>query len=346
MFQRGERETPPDKEEVRQITNDQYVMRALSNLVGVTGGPFGLITPPQVDSDVWEAAQVYRDLQDIVGYEQADEVWIDLFGDESLILVNTSGTKNNAGMPNDPASWARAEKYGDLIAAIAPGLEQGQALSMLGFMLNNGSYTQDDYDPTTRVAKLINNVPGTSTPWQEALTPGEQGTDAVVSAGWTAYSRFMETVYAEMFARGLASLDSNAAKDLKRQRDEFIEMMRTDPVYNAWHADFQDGRERRIGRALDFMRTVTQNKDFMSDVGQDEQDMWQTAQVWLAARAQFMEAKRELGDIAYSTDFNTDPSTAGLRNSWTETSTQIAESNSRFYEFWIRYLDSDDLTQD
>ena len=337
-YMQGERESLPTMDEVRGMTNMMYTTRVLNNLIGITGGPLGAVTPPGVDSNIYSMQEVYRLMQDVVGYEYADEAFTDLFGDEALLLANYSSTKSSAGMPISKDAFAAAEDHKDLIGVLAPNIDPS-ALGILGFMLDDGSYMSDDYDETVRAMQLTRNIPGTNIPWRQTLPPQEQARRAAIDTGWMMYSQTMTAIYADMRARGMKSLNAADAEPLRRIRDDFLERMRTDPLYAAWHADYQDGATKKLGTALDFMRSVLANEKFMSERGSNDTDMWKTAQLWLSERQKFRASM-------LSVKGESDEAARGLRAEWEEFSSEIAESNLRFHEFWVRYLDTDDLNAD
>lgn len=337
-YMQGERDTLPTMDEVRGMTNMMYMTRVLNNLVGITGGPLGAITPPGIDSNIYSMQEVYRLMQDVVGYENADEAFTDLFGDEALLLANYSSTKSAAGMPISKDAFAVAEQHQGLIGVLAPSMDPS-ALPILSFMLDDGSYTSDDYDETVRAMQLSRNIPGTNIPWRQTLPPQEQARRAAVDTGWMMYTQTMTAIYADMRARGLKSLNSADAEPLRRIRDNFLERMRTDPLYAQWHADYQDGATRKIGTALDFMRSVMADDKFMSERGSNDSDMWRTAQRWLDERQKFRASMLTVKG-------QSEEAARALRAEWEELSSEIAESNLRFNEFWVRYLDTDDLTMD
>jgi len=278
-----------------------------------------------------------------VGYEQADSVWTSMFGDEALYLTNFRGTASPGGMPVSVDAMERAEKYNSLIAALAGGMDEAN-LSMLGYLLGDGSYVNEDYAPDIRAIQLLRNIPGTNKSWREVLTPDEQTREASISTGWSMYTQTMDAIYAEMNARGLKSLNSAGAAPLRKLRDDFLERMRTDPLYTQWHDDYQNGGERRLGGSLDFLRSAIGNDEFMAGPGANEEDMWQTAQLWLSERQKYYAALRGIREMdGYE---GNDYASASLRDAWTDRSTQIAETNWRFRQFWVRYLDNDDLTMD
>lgn len=337
-YMQGERDALPTMEEVRSLTNVMYTTRVLNNLIGITGGPLGAVTPPGIDSNIYSMQEVYRLMQDVVGYQYADEAFTDLFGDEALLLANYSSTKSSAGMPISKDAFAAAEDHQDLIGVLAPNMDPS-ALSILGFMLDDGSYVSDEYDETVRAMQLTRNIPGTNIPWRQTLPPQEQSRRAAIDTGWMMYTQTMTAIYADMRAQGMKSLNAADAEPLRRIRDDFLERMRTDPLYAAWHADYQDGATKKMGTALDFMRSVLANDKFMSERGSNDADMWKTAQLWLGERqkyrASILAVKGESEEAARA-----------LRAEWEETSSEIAEANLRFNEFWVRYLDTDDLTAD
>ena len=337
-YMRGERDEMPEAEEIRNLTNGAYFARTLNNMVGLTGGPLGLVTTPGIDSDIYSAAATYRLISDAVGYENASSVFTDLFGDEAMLLMNFSSTDSKGGMPLGTNAMSVAERYKPLIETIAPRIPE-DTLGILAFMLDDGSYSNEDYSPSVRAAQLSREIPGTRTTWRELLGPDQQGVRAAVNTGWMMYSQLMTAVYADMRAQGLNSLEASAAAPLKKIKTDFIESMRTDPLYAPWHAEYERGGNERTGNAIDFIRMVRNDQGFMTEgPGADPENMWQTALLWYDQRQWYRENYLQVK--------GNEAATRALREDWESESNAIAETNPRFNEFWVRYLDEDDLTTD
>lgn len=351
----GERDSMPTKEEVAERTNAQFIFRGVAgNLLGLSG-PLGAITPARPTNDIWELSNLYYQFQDLYGVE-ADQRFIELFGDEVTLLVNMRGSASLGGAPATKRTLIRAENNEGLIRAIAPNLiDKG----MLGYLLSDGTYRAsagdeggqvqalfgllpgqesdalDRFDPNVRLKQFLENIPGTSEPWRKGLTPEESIRQASISTGWDLYFKANEAIYAEMEAQGISSLNSAAAAGLKAQRDEFVQAMAADPLYVAWYEEFTQGFEDRTRSALNMLRSVTTDEKFMSNEGASATDMWQTAKYWLDERRKYMaDLKANGSDDKYR---------AGLKDAWAERSAMISMTNPRFREFWTRYLDNDDL---
>ena len=354
-FWNGERDNMPTKEEVAERTNSQFLFRGLAgNLLGLSG-PLGPITPARPTNDIWELANVYYEFQDMYGID-ADQHFIELFGDEIAFVAKMRGTASLAGAPSNKRTLIRAEENAELIEAVAPNLIDTR---MLGYMLSDGSYqasagdegrqietlygllpgqetdSLDRFDPNVRLTQLLSDIPGTSLPWSKRLTPEEGTKRASIDIGWDAYLKGSEAIYAELEAQGISSLQSSAAKGLREQRRELVERLGQDPMYVAWYEDYVGGFEDRTRSALTFIRSVTENKDFMDREGAVATDMWQTAKYWLNERRKYASDARANKD---EPDY-----LSGLKDAWAERSAMISMANPRFREFWTRYLDNDDL---
>lgn len=329
---RGERDEPK-MDEIRDRTNGLFTIRGLTNLIGVTGGPFGSVTPPQADFEGQQLVELYRQIQDVYGYDQADEVFMSMFGDEVLTVVKGSSTKGVAPATN--RSLARAEKYQSLITPIAPRVADA---GLLGYALSDGSETQEDYSPNARLAQMFRDVPGTSDQMRDSASPQESIIQANVSKGWVAWIQFKESQQAELDARGLSSIQANGAEDLRQDRKTWLTLAENDPTYRDWFSAYNDGFSDWNLQARDFLRTFTGDEEWMNDkqAGANPTDMWGTAQEWTAEREKYRQAFVRAGD-------NT-TARATARDRWAQRSTEIARTNPRFYEFWVRYLDEDDLT--
>lgn len=326
---RGEREEPT-KDDIISRTNGLFTIRGLTNLIGISGGPLGAVTPPQADFDSQQLVELYRDIQDMYGFDKADEVFMSLFGDEVTFAVKTTSSKGIA--PATVKSLDRIEKYGDIVEGLSLD-EQDQGL--LRFALSDGTETQDDYNPNVRMAQFNRNIPGSSNTIRENLSPDESSKMSLVNMGWTTYIQLRSSLQAELDARGLKSFES--APELKAELDRWVARAQTDPVYRYWYEEKNDGFENNFLAATKFMRGFTQNEQFMSDpkAGGNQSDMWIAAEEWLSERDQYMESFALAGDNTVARRV--------VRDRWAEKSTEIARSNIRFYDFWLRYLEQDDL---
>lgn len=351
-FRSGERDSYPNAQEIKDRTNGQFFVRGMANIFG-TGGPLGGLTPTQQQTDINEITSLYFMFQDMYGME-ADQHWMSLFGDEMSWLVNWRGSRSAAGAPANKRSLIRAQDHEDLIRTVAPGLN---TKSMLSYILSDGNYrtdvgdstsrvdawfgildpnndSLDRFDPNVRLVQFLQNIPGTSENWRNALTPEESARQASIDAGWDMYFKANEAIYAELDAMGIDSLQNGAAAGLSQQRKDFVNSMAGDPYYAAWYQEYNQGFEQRTLDALTMLRSVTSNEKFMSGPGSDATDMWQAAQVWLDTRRKYKSA------VATATD---EDATA-LRRGWELESAQLSSINPRFREFWTRYLDNDDLS--
>lgn len=351
-FKRGERDAFPTAQEIKDRTNGQFFIRGMTNLFGIVGNPLSAITPSQQQNEVNEMTSLYFMFQDMYGQE-ADQHFMSLFGDEMAWLVKWRGSKSVTGAPANKRTLIRAQDHEDLIRSVAPGLG---TKSMLSFILSDGNYQADSgdassrvaawfglldpntdsldrYDPNVRLVQFLQEIPGTSENWRNALTPEEAAKQASIDAGWDMYFKANEAIYAELDAMGIDSLQNSAAAGLSQQRKDFVNSMASDPYYAAWYQEYNQGFEQRTLDALTLIRSVTQNEKFMSGPGSDAKDMWQAAGVWLDSRRRYMTALSSASE---------EDATA-LRRGWELESAQLSSINARFRDFWTRYLDNDDL---
>lgn len=331
-WMRGERDVP-SRDEIRDRTNGLFTVRGLTNLIGVSGGPLGGLTPPQADYEGAEIVQLYRQIQDLYGYEQADEVFVSLFGDEALGLVKTNSSRGVS--PATTKSLAISEKYQSLIGTIAPRVQDA---GLLTWALSDGTETQADYSPNVLMTQFFRDVPGTAEQQRDPISPEQSFIDANVSRGWVTWIQFKQAQQAELDARGLGSINSNGAEDILADRRNFLNNAANDPLYRDWYAAYNDGFSDNLLAARDFIRSFTGNEEWMSDraAGANPTGMWNAALEWQEEREKYFDAFQRAGD--------NDTARRAVRDQWLVRATEIARSNPRFYDFWIRYLDADDLT--
>lgn len=330
-YMSGERDSRPTRQEIESKTNWQYLMRISNNLLG-TGGPFGLLSNPLFTNDITRLVQVKQDLTDTVGQQEADRIFLELFGDEVAFFSESATTASAGGMNPTMAQFARAEEQSDLIGAIAPKLSDAR---ILAFLLGNGQ-DSGGFDNNIRVAQLESNIPGTNRTWRETLGPGEQTAERSRVLGWQMYGQMMDAITAELNARDLGSLESRGAADLKAQRDAWISAMATDWMYYDWYNDYKNGAETRLQDALNLMRAVSSDTAFMDKYGQATSDMWMSVPLFLTERRRFKGALDQAeGD---------DDLQRAIREAWSARSLEIAETSPRFMEFFNRYLAEDTLS--
>lgn len=328
----GARDTEPTRNEIRDRANGLTFIQGLTNRTGFTGGPFGVVTPPQADFDVQGLTDLYRLYQDTFGFQNADAAFTEMFGDEVLVFVKSSSTRGVA--PATVKSLERSEQYQGLISAIAPRI---QDTNLLQFVLTDGTETQADYNPNVRVIQKFRDVPGTTNEMRVELSPEQSLIESMKSNGWQGWIKFKESQQAELDARGLSSIQSNGAEDIRAERKRWLDWASQDPAYRDWFADYNDGFANRFLQSVDFLRTFTGDEKFMSDVGANPTDMWMTAQQWLDERTQYFEAFNRAGE--------NDTARKYIRDQWADRANGLARTNPRFYTFWQRFLDEDDLTK-
>lgn len=331
-FFSGARDTEPTKDEIRDRANGLTFIRGMTNRVGITGGPFGAVTPPQADFDLQGLTDLYRLYQDTFGFNNADAAFTEMFGDEVLIFVKSSSTRGVA--PATVRSLERSEKYQDLISSISPRI---QDTSLLQFVLSDGTETQADYNPNVRVTQKFRDIPGTTDEMRTGLSPEQSIMESMKSVAWQGWIKFKESQQAELDARGLSSMQSNGAEDLRAERKRWLDWASQDPAYRDWYVDYNNGFNDRFLQSVDFLRTFTSDEAFMGDVGANPTDMWGTAQQWLDERTQFYDAFNRAGDNETARRY--------IRDQWADRANNIARTNPRFYTFWQRFLDEDDLTE-
>lgn len=329
---RGERDVPT-MPEIKERANGLFFIRGMTNMIGITGGPLGAVTPPQADFEIQGFIDLYRQMQDLYGYDGADEAFMSLFGDEVTSIVRSNSSRGVS--PATTKSLARAEKYQGLLSTVGPRIED---TGLLAFALTDGTETQEDFNPNVRVTQLFRDVPGASDQMRTGSSPEESIIDGFVSSGWTAWIKFKESQQAELDARGLGSLQSNGAEDLREDRRAWLRRAEQSPIYRDWYAAYNDGFANRNLQARDFLRAFTGNEKWMEDkgAGANPTDMWITAQEWTKERDEYYLAFQRAGD--------NETARGVIRDMWLERSTEIARTNPRFQEFWVRFLDEDDLT--
>ncbi len=190
---------------------------------------------------------------------------------------------------------------------------------------SSDSYSQQFYIPIG---------PGSDRNLRESWSPAERNAEAQRRVGWIKYRQFMAGVNAELFNRGLTSLEQTGAEDLKEQKAAFVaEQLQSNP---AWRKDFGT-----------FSDTIYQQVDLLEQFAFeprfDNRPDIQGLRQYLMIRERVANALD-----AYAAD------TGGSRSLQAEENGEIRDyfytqvgaliqANPAFGEFYSRFLDADKL---
>lgn len=318
-FQLGLRHDPPTYEEARQKAADLRGVRFLYQFGGFS---------PQFQSPFQPYVDYYHNLQQMHDPNDPmspDEHFVQDVGDEYFWLT-ASYTRNRAGIPATMKSWKDYQKYKQQV---------DQHPEIAGLIVGRdgaGAFSNAVYQ-----AELAASfVPGTGQKMREPWSLEDTVNDVAVRQGWLAYSKLMDSVDADMNARGLHSLEQKDAADLKELRDKWIadhQWWDQSPTggrqLNPWWEDFHQQDDAKMVKRLNAMM------DVLSTGPEDlrQRDDMRGLIDYLLAR-QEMQA---LMDAHGYRTLNTQQATV-LRDDWDRQVTQLRNNNLAFaqlYHYWL-----------
>ena len=324
----GERDFPdgPDPEaefrqEIKNRTNGMFLLRAFANLTA--------FTPPQYESKLEPLIDTLRQ------YEQQDPVnglrkFNEDFGDIVLMLADFKVSQNVAGVQANVSAVENARKYANIIEGVAPDIQDD--LSVLGLLLNddpNGLYDNSAY-----AWQRATKIPGLNRTYREVQDPEQAMVESQKNAGWTEFISFMDTMDAILQQRGLSSYRAAGAADLRAYKAQFIESMRTNPLYNGWYKDYINFGSTRTVSAVEVMRAALDDPKFVADKANDP--VWQSA-------AQYLQLRQDVIDLtrASGSGINTKEN-AQIRRLWDEGRQRLINQSTKWASIANRYLNGDD----
>ena len=141
----------------------------------------------------------------------ASENFYNKYGDEYYYFT-TSLSKNYTGVAATVEADKRAKQLSDLIATNP---EYGWFLV--------GDANAGEFSPTVyRNQRTQAVAPGSTTTFRGAQDPYEAIAETNAERGWILYNKAMDRIEAERINRGLKSLESRGAEDLKQMKKDFI----------------------------------------------------------------------------------------------------------------------------
>lgn len=146
--------------------------------------------------------------------QTASEKFYNTYGEE-FFLFSTSLSKNNTGIAATVEAEKRSRELSDLIAK-----NPDYGWFVVGDV-NAGEFSPSVYQSqrNTPVA------PGSTKKFRESQDPYEAVAATQAEKGWITYNKGIDIIEAERIARGLSSLNSSDAADLKERKRIFIQQL-------------------------------------------------------------------------------------------------------------------------
>jgi hypothetical protein len=249
----------------------------------------------------------------------ASEKFYELYGDDYYIFT-TSLSKNNTGIAATIQADERTKQLSDLIA------KQPEFGWFLIGDANAGEFSPSVY----KRQRELSVAPGSTTKFRESQDAYEAIKDTNVEKGWILYNKGMDKIEASRIARGLKSLESRGAEDLKAAKAEFIVGLETE------NRDWANARGKiDINKIQTFLRYAN---DVIKDPRLTNRPDMKTMAEYLAGRDKVRAVLNTRESQSLDNEDNAD-----LKAAWNEFVGDLIDKDITFNRIYTRYLEKDDL---
>jgi hypothetical protein len=322
-FNLGERNTLPELGEIKELADNMYKVKMLSNLVM----PFAA----QYESPLTFYTQQFRRLQQVYGAD-AEALFLEMYPEMGPALVSAS--YNPTGAVASQAAFKNIQKYNRLIGKI------GQTTpEMIGFLVNDpdGKY---DFSEAVYAWQYGNApVPGSTENYRGRRNPAELKKDANVKMGWIEFRKNMNLLDSQLFAQGYNSYNESGAEELQTLK----QMMVADMTgrNKDWAADYYSVDRGKWVYRMESMRTMLSDPTWMKENGQ--RPVVQAMSIYLSTRSQVARELASRKSYGMSSTLAAKDN-ADLDGLWNQTVAQLLQGSPEFEDFYNRFLQNDPVT--
>lgn len=324
----GERDDYPKPEEIISRTNGMFLLRMLGNAFA--------FTPPAYESAVQPLVDMQRAYDQLYGIEGPLK-FSEQFGDVLLTIGNTASTLNIGGAMSSADAVRQIKANEGLIRQIAPDLSD-ENLDILGILVNGDDPKTSVYDTNAYRWLTTENIPGTTRKWREVNSGAEAEAEVQRQAGWVEYMKFKGQLDALRQQRGLKSFRVKGAEQLNSYRKEFIDNMKSNPLYTAWVTDFESMGSSKTYDAVRVIDAALKDPTFMADKG--DNPTWIAAALYVDGRKRLIEAVEASGKSLAHKD------NADLAVQWDEFRNNLIDQDAGWAAIANRYLNGDDVPKE
>jgi hypothetical protein len=322
-FQTGERLTPPEHDEIIGKARAAMTLRAIANL--------SLFTAPKYDTEAQALADEIRKHDELYYEDQArikdlerqgvtdqealrarvlpsEEVYGDLI---VTAAYGMQGTRENAaGVKISAYGLEKARENADVIAKVAPSLEETGNLDAIGILTEDTSewYSegvvkrtdvarQPDYSQDAAGAFSSMKIPGTNETYRATEDPARTDLEASNRVAWRKWLVRKEAIELEMRERGISSTTSREGA----LYGDLMEAVKADidREHPGWYADYIEQQGSRTNATVRVLTTAFTDPNFMK---RNENDpFWNRsgpAYTYMAVRQSYIQEKRAIKDAA------------------------------------------------
>lgn len=213
-YANGKRQQPPQWDDVKSLAWYVTAIDMFANRLSPLG-----FKPSPTHQPVHDEYQ--RMLNNGESVQQAQHDIYTKYGAAGMAFTQSLAT-NPSGIPATVGASGLAKKYSAVL----------QQYPELGSVIvgpnGSGNFDQMAYD--WQVAEGI----------RQKLTPEEAAKQAQINTGWAQYSRVLAAAQAKLQARGLTSMNSPAARDIKAEITNFVNSTGDPSDHQYYNQDFYD----------------------------------------------------------------------------------------------------------
>lgn len=309
-------------DEATRRTNDLFRVRMASNFAL----PFApsMRSPYQYYIDKWKQLQEeYRINPGAFGGKSAQDQFIDTEGEEYFAFTLASTKSNVGGIAPTEAGYKGFNQYRDLV----------REMPELGSLIVGDS--SGEYSAAVGQWMLDEKIGGGDTTRLRDIRDPKAGlVDLEVNRGWARFRAIDNATDAALAERGITSLRSNAAADIKAKRDILISRIKKELPH--WAEEFSTFDRGKADRRVAFMEKL------IDAPGVTERPGFRSLAQYLAARATVVQALAQRKSAGGSANLQA-KTNLDLRTKFDIITSRLREGDTAFADLHTRWLHSDDL---
>jgi hypothetical protein len=309
-YDTGLRDTPPTKEEINRRALGILALEATSRFVL----PFATNTRSPYQFYIDE----YQKMRQEDSANAADNFW-KKYGDDYYIFT-TSRSKNNTGVNASIEADKRATQLSDLISK-----NPEYGWFVVGDA-NNGEFSPTIYKKQRELAV----APGSTQKFRESQDPYEAVAATQTSKGWIEYNKGIDYLESQRIARGLKSLNSKGAEDLRDAKQRFVALLSTENP--SWAAERGKIDTNKVNNFLSFAKEMTQDK---RTAGRPD----------IKAVAEYLKGREFVRGLLAQRDSQSldNVDNLDIKEKWDAFIGALIDENITFSRVYTRILENDDL---